>query len=321
MMHGLGITVLSLLVAAVVMIEEEYMTFDFKIRKPFSFIAAMKTHGWFQLPPFYWNEEAGELVWAVRLNGAVSPVRIKPLRETKAYARLRFDIDDPAAQEIVEQKFSYIMNLDLDLAEFYQLCREDGVLAQVPQRGIGRLMRAESLYEDIFKSICGANVRWKQAVKMIHNIAQLGDVAAGTDFHVFPTAVQVLETGELFLKEKGRVGYRSGYLIDLAQRFANGEADAAAVENGEMNADELKKYFLSFKGIGKTTAHYLLALHGHFEEMSVDSLVIKYMSQRHFNGVAPSEKEVLQFYHHYGRWRYLAYWMEFIINEGWNPDA
>lgn len=297
------------------------MTFDIRIKKPFSFIAAMKTHGWFQLPPYYWHEEAGELLWVVRMNDAVTPVRIRPLRETKVSSWVQFDIDEPAAQNVVEQKFRYIMNLDLDLSGFYQLCREDGVLAQAPERGIGRLMRAESLYEDVFKSICGTNVQWKQAVKMIHNIAQLGDAVAGTDYHLFPSARQILDAGESFLKEKGRVGYRSSYLVDLAERFAKGEADAAAAERGEMSPGELKKYFLSFKGIGKTTAHYLLALYGHFEEMAVDSLVLKYMSQRHFNGIVPTERQVADFYERYGRWRYLAYWMEFIINEGWNPDA
>ena len=297
------------------------MMFDVKIKKPFSFIAAMKTHGWFQLPPFYWNEKAGELLWIMRLKGAVSPVRIKPLRETKTHAWLQFKLDDSSAQKVVEYKFRYIMNIDLDLSGFYQLCGQDGVLAHAPERGIGRLMRAESLYEDVFKSICGTNIQWKQAVKMIHNIAQLGDVAAGTNYHLFPSPQQVLNAGESYLKEKGRVGYRSGYLINLADRFVKGEADAAAAENGEMSPMELKKYFLSFKGIGKTTAHYLMALYGHFEEMSVDSLVLKYMAQRHFNGVVPTEKQGVSVYERYGRWRHLADWMEFIINEGWTPDA
>ncbi len=297
------------------------MTFEMNIKKPFSFIAAIKTHGWFQLPPFYWREDDRELIWVTRLNGAVAAVRIRPLTESASACRLRFDVDSTAPRAAVEQRFRHIMNLGLDLTEFYHLCTTDPVLAQVPGRGIGRLMRAESLYEDVFKSICGTNIQWKQAVKMIHNIAQLGDTAPGDDYHLFPTASQIVDAGESFLKQKGRVGYRSGYLIDLAERFIKGEPDAAAVENGEMPADELKKYLLSFKGVGKTTAHYLMALYGHFEEMAVDSLVLKYMSERHFNGETPTEKQVVRFYDRFGRWRYLAYWMEFIVNGGWNPDA
>jgi hypothetical protein len=64
-----------------------------------------------------------------------------------------------------------------------------------------------------------------------------------------------------------------------------------------------------------------MALHGHFAEMSIDSLVVKYMMERHFNGHRPTEKQIVEFYDRFGEWRYLAYWMEFIINEGWTPDA
>ncbi len=297
------------------------MKFEMSIKKPFSFIAAIKTHGWFQLPPFYWNEDERELTWVTRLNGAVARVRIKQTAENASESRLRFDVDSNGSQKIVEQRFRHIMNLDLDLSEFYRLCSNDPVLAQVPKLGIGRLMRAESLYEDVFKSICGTNVQWKQAVKMIHNIAQLGDKASGTDYHLFPNASQILDAGESFLREQGRVGYRSGYLIELAQRFVDGEPEAATVEKGDMPPKELKKYFLGFKGVGKATAHYLMALYGHFEEMAVDSLVLKYMTERHFNGETPTEKQVVRFYDRFGRWRYLAYWMEFIVNDGWNPDA
>ena len=155
---------------------------------------------------------------------------------------------------------------------------------------------------------------------MVRNIALLGDVAPGTEFYIFPSPQQVLDAGEDFLKDNGRVGYRSSYLIDLAKRFAEGEPQAALAEAGEMSAVELKKYLLSFKGIGKTTAHYLMALYGHFEDMSVDSLVLNYMTTKHFDGVTPTEKQVVQFYEKYGRWRYLIYWMEFVVNEGWNPN-
>lgn len=297
------------------------MTFEIRIKKPFSFVDVMKTHGWFQLPPFYWLEQEKELRWAVRVGRSPQLVRLRPAKDKAGLARVLCEVDNPAIQDIIEQKFRYIFNLHLDLHEFYDLCNQEPLLAQVPQRGIGRLMRAESLFEDVFKSICGTNVQWKQAVKMIHNIAVLGDVVPGTEYHLFPTPQQVLAAGENFLRTVGRVGYRSSYLMDLAARFDTGEEKAEIVQNGGLPAAELKKYFLSFKGIGKTTAHYLMALYGHFDEMAVDSLVLNYMSATHFNGATPTETQVKQFYDRFGSWRYLAYWMEFIINKGWNPDG
>ncbi|MBN1559865.1 hypothetical protein JW998_06415 [candidate division KSB1 bacterium] len=298
------------------------MPFELTIPQPFNLEATLKTHGWFQLPPYYWHDDEKTLTWVLRLKGELSLVRIQTAEETQTYSHLRFDGRfSKSAAKIIESKFRYILNLDLDLSEFYALCRREPALRHVPKRGIGRLMRAESLWEDIFKSICGTNVQWRQAVKMIRSIATLGAAVPDTGYFLFPTPQQILQAGDAFLKNVGRVGYRSGYLLELAKRFADGEPTSALVERGDLSLAEMKKYFLGFKGIGKTTAHYLLALHGHFEEMAVDSLVIKYMKERHFAGQTPTEKQIVDYYDRFGRWRYLAYWMEFIVNEGWSPDA
>jgi 3-methyladenine DNA glycosylase/8-oxoguanine DNA glycosylase len=298
------------------------MSFEISVPQPFNFEATIKTHGWFQLPPFYWDGDEKILTWGLRVKDDLSLVRIKTVEETSTFSRIRFDGRfEKSAAKIIKSKFRYIFNLDLDLSEFYRLCRRDPLLRQVPKRGIGRLMRAETLWEDLFKSICGTNVQWKQAVKMIHQIATAGEAIASTHYFLFPTPHAILNAGESFLKDVGRVGYRSSYLIELAKRFADGDMTSALVERGELSLAEMKKYFLGFKGIGKATTHYLLALHGHFAEMAVDSLVIKYMKERHFAGQTPTEKQIIDYYDRFGRWRYLAYWMEFIINEGWSPDA
>ncbi|NIA30244.1 MAG: hypothetical protein GWP06_10070 [Actinobacteria bacterium] len=298
-------------------------SFSYNITVPFNLETTLKTHGWFQLTPFYWDEENKVLNWAVNINDNPKWVTVRQEKTVSNSALLQFAVhtesSDPDEKEIIG-KFRHIFNLDLDLGEFYKISAKHPLLDQVEKRGMGRLMRAGSVYEDIFKSICGTNVQWKQAVKMINNIAQLGEPVPGTEYRIFPKPKAVLNAGEKFLKDVGRVGYRSSYLIELCQRFADGESEALAVENGEKTGIELYKYFLEFKGIGKTTARYLSALYGYFEDMAVDSLVLSYMAKTHFGGEKPTEKQVEEFYAKFGRWRYLAYWMEFIIAGGWKPD-
>jgi len=298
-------------------------SFVYNIPPPFNLEATLKTHGWFQLAPFYWDDKSKILNWAVKINEKPIWVTVRQGEADGNSTPLQFAVhiesSDPDEKEIIG-KFRHIFNLDLDLGEFYKISAKYPLLDQVKKRGIGRLMRAGSVYEDIFKSICGTNVQWKQAVKMINNIAQLGEPAPGTEYRIFPGPKVVLNAGEKFLKDVGRVGYRSSYLIELCQRFADGESEALAVENGEKTGIELYQYFLGFKGIGKTTARYLSALYGYFEDMAVDSLVISYMTKTHFGGEKPTEKQVEEFYAKFGRWRYLAYWMEFIIAGGWSPD-
>ena len=67
------------------------MKFDMSIPQPFNFEATLKTHGWFQLPPFYWDESSASLNWAVRLNDHVTVVQVKTTENTKAFSRVRFE--------------------------------------------------------------------------------------------------------------------------------------------------------------------------------------------------------------------------------------
>lgn len=301
------------------------MDFVIQVPQPFNLKATIKTHGWFQLAPFYWDEEKSALLWATKINGQ-SPILVTISQQSafpktvKINSSVAANITDKE-REILIKRFRHIFNLDVDLADFYLMCKNHPLLNQVEVRGMGRLMRTESVYEDVFKSICGTNIQWKQAVKTINTISQLGDAVPGTEYHLFPSAQQILAKGESYLKDVGRVGYRSSYLFDLAERFVQGEPAALAVENGEIVGKDLFKYFLDFKGIGKVTAKYLSALYGYFEEMAVDSLVISYMRSRHFNGEIPTEKQIEEFYAKFGKWRYLAYWMEFIVADGWDPNS
>jgi 3-methyladenine DNA glycosylase/8-oxoguanine DNA glycosylase len=293
-----------------------------EIPSPFHFQSVLYSHGWFQLVPFYWHTQSGTLFWATRFPNqtpVVLQVRPGEKKEKKTVLYISADIDITPYKDSFIQKCRHVFNLDLDLRPFYRICRKDPVLYNVISSGRGRLMRSESIYEDIFKSICGTNIQWKQAVKMINRIGQAGSRVPESDYRCFPTPQQILNKGEPFLKEQGRAGYRSRYLIELSRRFSDNEPKAVKAEKGELDAKALKNYFLSFSGIGKTTARYLMALYGHFEEIAVDSLVISYLSKTVFGGKQPNEKQIEAYFSPYGKWAYLAYWMQFILAGGWQP--
>ncbi len=297
--------------------EEAEVRITISIPEPYDFEASLKTHGWFQLPPFTWREKEKTLYWAVRLGGGPTVLRLKAVSESPADVVLEVcgsSADDPQ----VVAKVRHVLNLDQPLDEFYTMCRRHPLLQQAVERSIGRIMRSENVYEDIMKGICGTNVQWNQAVKMITTLALLGDEAQ-VGFRLFPTPRQILDAGEAFLRETARVGYRSRYLIAAAERFLQEDPEEATARVLRMTADETRNYFRGFDGIGKVTARYLAALYGHFDELAVDSLVISYMSKHHFGGRIPSEKDIARVYDAFGDLRYLAYWMEFIVNEGWQP--
>ena len=299
-------------------------TIEHTIPKPFNLVNSIKSHGWFQLIPYYWDEATQSLTWAMRTaTGAAIAVSVSETGTKKDQVTLEFRLHDSAMAEPKEiiQHFHYLMNLDLDLTGFYQLCATHPVISVVPKRGMGRMLRSASVFEDVFKSICGTNVQWRQAVKMINAIAGIGTMVPGTDLRIFPTPGQILEAGESFLKDVGRVGYRSSYLVDLCERALKPDKMGERIEKERAPYKELFDYFTGFKGIGKVTARYLCALYGRFDELSIDSLVISYMSKIYFNGEKPTVKQIEDIFNQYGEWQYLVYWTEFIVNKGWDPDA
>ena len=294
------------------------MTFKYHILQPFDLENSLKSHGWFQLVPFYWNESLKLFSWVTLLD---SPVKIDIRQRSRDESKtvLEFTVERTISADeknCIIQKFEHIFSLHLDLSTFYSQCESHNVLKYVRKLGLGHLMRSESLYEDIIKSICGTNVQWTQAVKMVNNIAAAGPIIENL-YHAFPSPGTLLEKGESYFKETGRVGYRSRYLLDCCNRFVNGEVQSKQAEKGRLNSDELRSYFTSFSGIGPITANYLLALYGSFEDIAVDSFVLSYMKNMHF-GYKPTPAEVQDYYAQFGSWRYLAYWMEMIINNGWS---
>ncbi len=223
------------------------------------------------------------------------------------------------APGMLEERFRRVFNLDLDLSGFYEVCRKEETLGGVVERGIGRLMKSESVYEDVFKSICGTNIQWRQAVKSINAIALLESGIEGLR-RPFPGPERILEGGAGFLKEKGRVGYRADALIDLCRRAIDEDLDESFSRVAEKSLQERLAFFTAFRGIGPVTARYLNALYGDFRELAVDSLVISFTAEARFGGRRPKPAEVQKLYEPFGRWRYLAYWMEFILAGGWTPD-
>ncbi len=286
---------------------------------PFNLEAVVKTHGWFQLAPFYWQEREKTLNWVMRPDDKVRCVSL--VQADRKSVKMSCPGLSEREWKIVAAKFHHVFNLGLDLSPFYRQCAADPVLRLLRRKGLGRIQRSESVYEDVFKSICGTNTLWKQAVRMVGAVAELGDRAPLVPFRTFPTPETVLEAGKRYLVEKGRVGYRADSLIALCERAARGDAEAERVQNGEVRGAELLTFFVGYRGIGKITARYLAALYGYFGELAVDSAVIAYMAKTHFGGRRPTEKEVQDHYGRFGEWRYLAYWMEFVLNRGWVPEV
>lgn len=285
----------------------------------FSLRATALSHGWYEIPPFRWDDEA--LILTVAVAGPRGGIRCLDIRQPtpgqsrRLRLRWRSAGRPPSGQSAERQGRKLarrVLNLDLDLTPFHELCRTHQPLRWVARAGAGRILRGPSLFSDVVASICSTNVQWKQAVRMVHRLSDVAPRVSAADPPRFPFAQELLSAGEQLLRRHARLGYRAASVLRLCEDVVSGATDLGPAERGELDGPELRAFFRSLPGIGPVTARYLATLHGHFDSLAVDSLVRAYLGDKHFGGRRPSDKEVQAIYAPFGPWRALAYWFEFL---------
>jgi 3-methyladenine DNA glycosylase/8-oxoguanine DNA glycosylase len=273
------------------------------------------SHGWHQLAPFRWDEKDQTLYRCERdPSGSAHVFSIRQERGIDTPLRVRWLTEEPPAPigGLLQDRIRRILNLELDLSGFWELCRREPRLRYVPRVGAGRFLRCGDVYEEVFKAICATNISWRQAVSAVNRVGELGRQAPGTDLRCFPGPDQILEAGNRKLRGISRLGYRVPYLLEWARRVRRGDAVLQAVEAGSCTREEASRFLLSVKGVGKATSRYLLMVWGHGSEISIDSSVFLYCRSERFNGRTPTVKEIESLYEPFGSWKAYAYWFEFL---------
>jgi len=296
----------------------ESATVRVSVKKPFGLFPTVICHGWYQTRPFRWIHDRRTLQRVETLRDGriflVEMVEDASVRKTHRDVIVTTTGDGargPGVADEMARRARSMLQLDERLDGFYALARELPELKDARRAGAGRLMRASSLWEDVVKTILGTNVVWKQAVVMINRLAELGDLCpAEPSLRSWPSPGQVARAGERFLRDTVHAGYRSPYIVELAKRIKTGDIDLDRLDadaNG-MELDDLFKALTGIKGIGKSSAHYLMNLLGRYDHISVDSATIAYAKRELFRGRRPTEKQIRRRFAQFGKWQSLVYW-------------
>ncbi len=290
---------------------------QFTIEKPFSLKATALGHGWHECAPFSWCEAAGCLQVIERCGDMPVRLSFTEVSRNRRSVRLALTVEaealDKSIRAIMRRRAAVMLGLDRDLSAFYALAAEHPKLAPVIDVGAGRLLRSASMTENIIKTICATNVNWTQAVKMINRIAQLGPCPRHfRSQNAWPTPSEILAAGSDYLLNVARVGYRTDAILTLCRNACDGSFDPDSLDTLAQTAstDELYRKLVSIKGIGPTSAGFLLSLLGRFDRMSVDSWTIAYVAENHMKGRKPTVRQIERIYERYGDWRQLVWWFE-----------
>ncbi len=291
---------------------------------PFSFASVVRSHGWVQLEPFRLEEATGALSVVLRLDSG----RLVECRLCEAPGGVRLEScvnheNEPlsnAEQEEILRKVRWMLDLDLDLSDFYALAQAEPKLERMVERAQGRVLRCPTLFEDVAKTILTTNTLWAATIRMNKNmIAQFGepldgDLSSLSARRAFPTPESLATSDEATLRAQTRLGYRAPYILELARSVASGALDLEALKDSSLPTAELRKRLLAIKGIGGYAAANLLMILGRYDFIPVDSWALKMVSHEWHAGQPVGKAEVEAAFERWGAWKGLAYWFW-----EWNP--
>jgi 3-methyladenine DNA glycosylase/8-oxoguanine DNA glycosylase len=284
------------------------MQLDLLARPPFRFLSVVKSHGWVQLAPFAFDEEALTLKYVDRLsNGRVLEYQISETADGVAVET--GNLTEAERAEVIAN-MTWMLGLEMDFSDFYAASQREPKLVQAEKLARGRVLRSPTLFEDVVKTILTTNTLWAATKRMNLNlIHQYGPSLDGEmEKRAFPSPAEIAASSSTVLREAVRVGYRAPAIHELAVRVASGELDLESLKTSDLPTLELRKELLQIKGVGPYAAANLLLILGRGDFVPVDSWALKLVSHEWFDGGPVTPKQVEERFEEWGEFKGLAYW-------------
>jgi len=278
-------------------------------RQPFNFRNTVRSHGWYQMAPFDYDEEANTLNYVIRLEtGRMLEIHVSEAAEGIS-VETKTKLSKAEISNLTETVI-WMFGLDSDFSTFYAAAKKEPKLAHVEQKAYGRVLRSPTLFEDVVKTILTTNTLWAATKRMNLNLMeQFGPVLDGnTEKRAFPNPAEIAASSPEVLREAVRVGYRAPSIHELAVRVASGELDIESYKTSDLPTLELRKELLKIKGVGPYAAANLLLILGRGDFIPVDSWAMKLVSHEWYDGEPVTPKQVEEHFESWDQFKGLAYW-------------
>jgi 3-methyladenine DNA glycosylase/8-oxoguanine DNA glycosylase len=282
------------------------------------------SHGLTELPPMRVHaDESGFDVVLAMPRGRPLRVRVRPAGRARARVSARPRPTSAAQEGAILDGVRHLLRLEQDLSGLYALLADDEQLSWAVS-GAGRLLRGQTVFEDVVKTICTTNCAWSATVRMVGALVrELGEPARGepadTEHRAFPTPAAMAAADERFYTDVVRAGYRGPYLRTLAAAVADGALDLealATVSQADLSDDELEERLLAIAGVGPYAAAHVMMLLGRHSRLVLDSWTRPKYAR--LSGRKAKDATMTRRFRRYGAWAGLAFWL--VLTRDWVDD-
>lgn len=302
-----------------------------RVPDPFDLALTVRSHGWYDLAPWRWDEERRVLGRPLAL-ATGRPVHAEVARADRGLAFRAFAagrLSTAEAREAREQ-LGICLALDEDLEPFrrraaeLEALRASGRGKDLPDlrwaldRGAGRLLRSPTVFEDAVKTLCTTNCSWALTRALVTRLCELLGEVAPLGGRTFPSPAAMARVPERFYRDEIRAGYRAPFLAALARDVASGALDVEALRRSDEPTDVLARRLLGIRGFGPYAAEHLLRLLGRHGHLALDSWTRAKLATLRGRRRVPGDATLRRWYRPYGEWAGLAMWLE--VTADWHGD-
>jgi DNA-3-methyladenine glycosylase II len=202
----------------------------------------------------------GYLYKLVKINGEVILLKIGSISTS---IQVEFPIHTPS-KSFREKVASYIwewFDLDQNLGEFYEMARQDRVLATIAEKYYGlRIMCIPDLFEGLTWAVIGQQINLTFAYTLKKRfVEQFGECLTyeGASFWLFPTFEKIAAIDVSDLRELQFSVRKAEYVIGIAKEMTRGQLTKENLLQLQ-DYEIVHKSLTAIRGVGAWTADYVM---------------------------------------------------------------